>query len=58
MKKSIHTFAVEDIDGKLFSLGSLKGKKVMIVNTASKCGLTPQYKKLETLYQNINQKIL
>lgn len=51
MKKSIHTFTVEDINGNPFSLESLKGKKVMIVNTASKCGLTPQYEKLEALYQ-------
>ena len=51
MKNSIHTFTVEDINGTPFSLESLKGKKVMIVNTASKCGLTPQYEKLEALYQ-------
>jgi len=49
--KSIHQFKVTDIEGKEFNLASLKGKKVMIVNTASKCGLTPQYEQLETLYQ-------
>jgi len=41
---------VKDIDGNEFSFASLKGKKVMVVNTASKCGLTPQYEKLESLY--------
>lgn len=51
IKNSIHKFIVEDINGESFSFESLSGKKVMIVNTASKCGLTPQYKKLEDLYQ-------
>lgn len=50
-KESIHQFKVKDIDGKDFDLAQLKGKKVMIVNTASKCGLTPQYKELQTLYE-------
>lgn len=50
-KESIHQFKVKDINGKSFEFSSLKGKKVMIVNTASKCGLTPQYEKLESLYQ-------
>ena len=50
-KESIHQFKVKDINGKSFEFSSLKGKKVMIVNTASKCGLTPQYEKLEDLYQ-------
>ena len=56
MKNSIHSFTVEDIDGNKFSLSSLKGKKIMIVNTASKCGLTPQYKKLEALYKQFREK--
>jgi len=50
-KESIHQFKVEDIEGKKFDFSSLKGKKIMIVNTASKCGLTPQYEKLEEIYK-------
>ncbi len=49
-QQSFHEFKVKDIDGNEFSFASLKGKKVMVVNTASKCGLTPQYEKLESLY--------
>ncbi len=48
--KSIYDFKVEDIEGNLFDLASLKGKKVMIVNTASECGLTPQFEQLQSLY--------
>ena len=51
MEKTIYQFKVEDIEGNMFDLKSLKGKKVMIVNTASKCGLTPQYEQLEELYK-------
>lgn len=51
---SIHQFKVESIEGKSFDFSSLKGKKIMIVNTASKCGLTPQYKALQALYEQYN----
>lgn len=50
-KENIYQFKVVDLAGNLFDFASLKGKKVMIVNTASKCGLTPQYESLEAIYK-------
>lgn len=49
--KSFHSFTVNDIYGEEFNLSEFKGKKVLVVNTASKCGLTPQYEELEKLYK-------
>ena len=55
-KASIYNFKVTDLKGKEFDFASLKGKKVLIVNTASKCGLTPQYKLLEAIYKQYKDK--
>ncbi len=49
-RASIHQFKVQDLEGNDFDFNSLKGKKIMVVNTASKCGLTPQYKDLQAIY--------
>lgn len=54
--KSFYDFTVKTIDGKDFPLSSLKGKKVLVVNVASKCGLTPQYAQLEKLYEKYKDK--
>lgn len=55
-KQSIHQFKVTDLNGKPFDFASLKGKKILVVNTASKCGLTPQYKDLEAIYKLYKDK--
>jgi glutathione peroxidase len=49
--KTIHDFELKNIDGKAQKLSAYKGKVVLVVNVASKCGLTPQYKGLEALYE-------
>lgn len=54
--KSIHNFKVEDLSGKEVSLDIYKGKVLLIVNTASECGFTPQYQELEELYQLYKNK--
>lgn len=54
--KSLHDFKVKTLEGADFNFVSLKGKKVLIVNTASECGYTPQYKDLEVLYEKYNAK--
>ena len=59
--QSFYDFQLKTIDGLDFDMSSLKGKKLLIVNVASKCGLTPQYKQLEELYseyKNQNFEVL
>jgi glutathione peroxidase len=53
---SIYDFSVKDIAGKAVKLDRYRGKVLLIVNTASECGFTPQYKGLEALYEKLHGK--
>jgi glutathione peroxidase len=52
----VHEIALKDIDGKPTNLGAFAGKTVLLVNVASKCGYTPQYKQLEAVHQKYKDK--
>ena len=56
--KSIHSFKVKALDGKTIDFSKFKGKKILIVNTASECGFTPQYEDLEKLYDTYKNKLV
>jgi glutathione peroxidase len=55
---SIHQFKVNSIEGETIDFSKFKGKKILIVNTASKCGYTPQYADLEKLYNTYKGKLV
>lgn len=55
---SVYDFKLKNIDGDGFSLAKYKGKKVLIVNTASKCGFTPQYAELQKLADQYKDKVV
>lgn len=57
-QKTLFDFTAKSIDGKDINLSLYKGKKVLIVNVASECGYTPQYKGLEELYEKYKDKLV
>ncbi|MBO6201062.1 MAG: glutathione peroxidase [Chryseobacterium sp.] len=56
--KSIHSFKVEALDGSTIDFSKFQGKKILVVNTASECGFTPQYADLEKLYEQYKDKLV
>lgn len=56
--QSIYDFKVTALDGSTIDFSAFKGKKILIVNTASKCGFTPQYEALEKLYKQYKDKLV
>jgi glutathione peroxidase len=57
-KETIYQFKVQDLAGDEFDFATLKGKRIIIVNTASECGLTPQYEQLQTVYNQYKDQNL
>ena len=57
-KNNIYKFKVEALDGGTIDFSAFKGKKILIVNTASQCGFTPQYEQLQELYNKYKDKLV
>ena len=57
-QKNIYSFSFKDIDGNSVSFEKFKGKKILIVNTASECGFTPQYTELQSLHEKHGDKVI
>ena len=55
---TIHQFSVKSIEGGTLNFSEFKGKKILLVNTASACGLTPQYAQLQELYDNYKNQVV
>ncbi len=55
---SIHSFKVKSIEGGTIDFSKFKGKKILVVNTASKCGYTPQYEALQKVYDQYKDKLV
>ncbi|HRG65610.1 MAG TPA: glutathione peroxidase, partial [Saprospiraceae bacterium] len=56
--QSFYDIPLTGIDGKAINLSSYKGKKILIVNVASECGYTPQYERLQDLYETFYEKLV
>lgn len=56
--KSIYDFKVDGLEGGTIDFSKFKGKKILVVNTASKCGYTPQYEALEKVYEQYKDKLV
>jgi glutathione peroxidase len=56
--ESIYDFKMKALDGQLIDFSNFKGKKILIINTASKCGYTPQYTDLQKLHEQFGQKVV
>ncbi len=55
---SIYDYSFKTLEGKTIKFSQFKGKKILVVNTASKCGYTPQYEELEKLHQKYKNKLV